>query len=49
VFVVSNDKDMMQLVNERVKILNPAKDNLVLRSREGDGDAGRSAGESRRM
>jgi DNA polymerase-1 len=30
VFVVSNDKDMMQLVNERVKILNPAKDNLVL-------------------
>jgi DNA polymerase-1 len=30
VFVVSNDKDMMQLVNEQVKILNPAKDNLVL-------------------
>ncbi|HUY81929.1 MAG TPA: DNA polymerase I [Acidobacteriaceae bacterium] len=30
VFVVSNDKDMMQLVTERVKILNPAKDNLVL-------------------
>jgi DNA polymerase-1 len=30
VFVVSNDKDMMQLVNERVKILNPQKDNLVL-------------------
>jgi len=30
VFVVSNDKDMMQLVNERVKVLNPAKDNLVL-------------------
>ncbi|MGB9031288.1 MAG: DNA polymerase I [Acidobacteriaceae bacterium] len=30
VFVVSNDKDMMQLVNERVKILNPVKDNLVL-------------------
>ena len=29
-FVVSNDKDMMQLVNERVKILNPVKDNLVL-------------------
>ena len=30
VFVVSNDKDMMQLVSERVKILNPVKDNLVL-------------------
>ncbi len=30
VFVVSSDKDMMQLVNERVSILNPAKDNLVL-------------------
>ncbi len=30
VFVVSNDKDMMQLVNEQVKVLNPAKDNLVL-------------------
>jgi DNA polymerase-1 len=30
VFVVSNDKDMMQLVNERVKVLNPVKDNLVL-------------------
>src|SRR5277367_542828 len=30
VFVVSNDKDMMQLVNERIRILNPAKDNLVL-------------------
>jgi DNA polymerase-1 len=30
VFVVSNDKDMMQLVNDHVKILNPVKDNLVL-------------------
>ncbi|HET7346158.1 MAG TPA: DNA polymerase I [Acidobacteriaceae bacterium] len=30
VFVVSNDKDMMQLVNEHVKILNPVKDNLIL-------------------
>ncbi|HEY1810347.1 MAG TPA: DNA polymerase I [Acidobacteriaceae bacterium] len=30
VFVVSNDKDMMQLVNEQVKILNPVKDNLIL-------------------
>ncbi len=30
VFVVSSDKDMMQLVNDRVRILNPAKENLVL-------------------
>ena len=30
VFIVSSDKDMMQLVNGRVKILNPQKDNLVL-------------------
>src|ERR1700685_1520843 len=30
VLVVSNDKDMMQLVNDQVKILNPVKDNLVL-------------------
>jgi DNA polymerase I len=30
VFIVSNDKDMMQLVTERVSVLNPAKDNLIL-------------------
>jgi DNA polymerase I len=30
VFVVSNDKDMLQLVNGRVKVLNPVKDNLIL-------------------
>jgi DNA polymerase-1 len=30
VFVVSSDKDMMQLVNESVVILNPTKDNLIL-------------------
>jgi DNA polymerase-1 len=30
VFIVSSDKDMMQLVNEHVKILNPQKDNLIL-------------------
>jgi DNA polymerase-1 len=30
VFVVSNDKDMMQLVTDKVKVLNPVKDNLVL-------------------
>jgi len=30
VFIVSGDKDMMQLVTDRVKILNPQKDNLIL-------------------
>jgi DNA polymerase I len=30
VFIVSSDKDMMQLVTGRVKILNPQKDNLIL-------------------
>ncbi len=30
VFIVSGDKDMMQLVTQRVKVLNPQKDNLVL-------------------
>jgi len=30
VFIVSGDKDMMQLVTPAVKILNPQKDNLVL-------------------
>ncbi len=30
VYVVSSDKDMMQLVNENVSILNPTKDNLIL-------------------
>jgi DNA polymerase-1 len=29
VFVVSSDKDMLQLVNEKVCVLNPPKDNLV--------------------
>ena len=29
VFVVSSDKDMMQLVNDDVQILNPPKDNLI--------------------
>ena len=29
VYVVSSDKDMMQLVNDQVWILNPPKDNLV--------------------
>jgi DNA polymerase I len=30
VFIVSGDKDMMQLVTSHVRILNPQKDNLVL-------------------
>src|SRR5437660_4949307 len=29
VFVVSSDKDMLQLVNDRVCVLNPTKDNLI--------------------
>jgi DNA polymerase I len=29
VFVVSNDKDMLQLVNDRISVLNPPKDNLI--------------------
>jgi len=30
VYVVSSDKDMMQLVTDQVRVLNPSKDNLVL-------------------
>ena len=29
VYIVSSDKDMMQLVNDQVQILNPPKDNLI--------------------
>lgn len=29
VYVVSSDKDMMQLVNDKVQVLNPPKDNLI--------------------
>ncbi len=29
VFVVSSDKDMLQLVNDNVQVLNPPKDNLI--------------------
>jgi DNA polymerase-1 len=29
VYVVSSDKDMLQLVNDRVLVLNPSKDNLI--------------------
>ncbi|MGO4516199.1 DNA polymerase I [Terriglobus sp. 2YAB30_2] len=34
VYVVSSDKDMMQLVNDDVLILNPTKDNLILDSKK---------------
>jgi DNA polymerase-1 len=30
VFIISGDKDMMQLVNEHVRVLNPQKDNLII-------------------
>jgi DNA polymerase-1 len=30
VFIVSGDKDMMQLVTPRIRMLNPQKDNLIL-------------------
>ena len=29
VFVVSSDKDMLQLVNDKTRVLNPPKDNLI--------------------
>ena len=32
VFIVTGDKDMMQLVTEKIKVLNPQKDNLILDS-----------------
>src|SRR5580658_3478625 len=32
VFIVSGDKDMMQLVSEHVRVLNPQKDNLIIDS-----------------
>ncbi len=40
VFVVSSDKDMMQLVNEDVSILNPTKDNLILDAKGVEGILG---------
>jgi DNA polymerase-1 len=30
VFIVSNDKDMLQLVTDHVKVMNPMKENLIL-------------------
>ena len=34
VYVVSSDKDMLQLVNDRVLVLNPPKDNLISDSKK---------------
>ncbi len=34
VYVVSSDKDMLQLVNDRVLVLNPPKDNLICDARK---------------
>jgi DNA polymerase I len=34
VYVVSSDKDMLQLVNDRVCVLNPPKDNLICDSKK---------------
>ena len=34
VYVVSSDKDMLQLVNDRVCVLNPPKDNLICDARK---------------
>ena len=48
VFIVSSDKDMMQLVNDQVKVLNPQKDNLVLDAAKVDGDSRRAAREGHR-
>jgi DNA polymerase-1 len=40
VYVVSSDKDMMQLVNKDVSILNPTKDNLILDAKGVEGILG---------
>ena len=34
VFIISGDKDMMQLVNAHVSVLNPQKDNLIIDSQK---------------
>jgi len=45
VFIALRDQGHDATVTPQVKILNPQKDNLILRSREGDGNAGRASGE----
>jgi DNA polymerase I len=44
VVIVSSDKDMMQLVTDRVSMLNPAKDDEWYEPGEGEGVHGRGAG-----
>ena len=43
VYVVSSDKDMLQLVNDRVLVLNPPKDNLICDAEKGGRDPRRPA------
>ena len=43
VYVVSSDKDMLQLVNDKICVLNPPKDNLICDPRQGGRDPGRAA------
>ena len=44
VYVVSSDKDMLQLVNDRVLVLNPPKDNLICDAQKGGRNSRRAAG-----
>ena len=44
VYVVSSDKDMLQLVDENVCVLNPPKDNLICDRGQGGRTAGCEAG-----
>ena len=41
--IVSSDKDMLQLVTDRISMLNPAKDDTWYDPREGEGVHGRRA------
>ena len=49
VFIVSGDKDMMQLVTPQRKGAQSAEGQPDPRSGQGDGDAGRAAGKGRSM
>ena len=44
VYVVSSDKDMLQLVNDRVLVLNPPKDNLICDAKKVEEILGCAAG-----
>ena len=43
-FVVSSDKDMLQLVNDKVCVLNPPKDNLICDAAKVEEDSRRASG-----